>query len=1213
MKKSIKRILGTALTVTTLCSLLPFSVGAKNGDSKYIAEVLDNQALAQKYDTSVFEGEHVYLLEENFLECNDGQINSDARPNGWDIDRRGGRIRSDGTRICIGDGDNTLGVSMKHDLMPHKSGDLVLETAIHMKWAPHSGYSIKLNGNGQNVVELVTKDSYVNYINADGTETSVGLYVKEKDTPVKVVVHPEAGTCDVIVNGQVTMGLKLRNNVGVIDQVELKTSEADEMTVSPVFCHVYINHFVNERFLTTPIGGTPYNFTRGAQSTGDTGVAVMESQRVDVNSYTMSSSKFLGASELSTTFTADVNRLAVEAYMLIPKKHDGIKMQLMGGNSNVLTIETKGEDFTVGGNVIYQGYKTNLWNRFKVIADYQSKTADVYLNYNLVAENVPINGKIDKLSFTSGASDGAVLWVDDILAYEDIDTPAGYPEAPEVVEPKEGYNVGMLMYSMWREGFHFGWDRMSPYDERTPYMGYYTEGMAETADWETKWLYEHGVNFQIFTFSGVPRNTDAPVKKPTRAQALIDGLLVAKYKMDFCIMWSTPNEQTIRGLEDFKNNILPYWVENYFKNPNYLAIDNKLVVYSYSTDAIMKCLGGESNMDIALTMMNDEAKKLGYDGVMFIQNGNALPATLVEKHDIYRYTYSWGGAADDGEAVIKTTTLAMENPNDTRYIPSICQGYNTTPWRVGNVGFMTPEEMNMMLETVSTKSDEWLAMGNKMAKTVTLTCWNEWGEGHFYSPSKLYGFDYMNAVRNHFTTAGEKAQENFPTEQSFVRMNVLYPLGRKALKLMNDQVAREVREEELVLLEAYDFSNPADYARLEAEKSVDSMENKDGMLVARSTVRDPSIFINNVNIDAKKAKAIKITAAQEHGSAFTIYYQTSVDGEMGKNNKRFDNAFEADPTLTLKTVTLSPADTNKLRGRITRLRIDPDDNVNGEFRVKRIEIWGNAESETGLFIDGKEYFNNTPVRQVNGTSYMSIFKYFYATKNYNVEWDALTGHMHIDTWDKAIDLYAGKNEYTINGVQKTFTNAPFAADGNLFVPIREFFTELGYEIGWNADEGAVTLTSPGYAHYIASNPAPLTFEFNSDEYLEGWKVENNYRGYKVKDGVLRLSSRADPLSITQTGLGIKGSNVKYAIIRIKNTSSSNTLRLYFTNDLVKSYGKDGAYYIAATTNDTEFKEYVVPLSGNVNFNGNIDNLRFDVPTNDGSAEIDYIRFVESVN
>ena len=99
MFKMFKKLTGLVLISSVAASLIPISANAENGEAKYIEEVLDNYSLAEKYDTSVFEGEHVYLLEENFLENNDGIIGSDSRPNGWDIDRRAGRLRSDGTRI----------------------------------------------------------------------------------------------------------------------------------------------------------------------------------------------------------------------------------------------------------------------------------------------------------------------------------------------------------------------------------------------------------------------------------------------------------------------------------------------------------------------------------------------------------------------------------------------------------------------------------------------------------------------------------------------------------------------------------------------------------------------------------------------------------------------------------------------------------------------------------------------------------------------------------------------------------------------------------------------------------------------------------------------------------------------------------------------------------------------------------------------------------
>ena len=73
----------------------------------------------------------------------------------------------------------------------------------------------------------------------------------------------------------------------------------------------------------------------------------------------------------------------------------------------------------------------------------------------------------------------------------------------------------MLMYSMWREGIHYGWDRISPYENRKPYTGWYTEGSSEVADWDIKWLTEHGFDYQVFTWSRENANANLPVKTTT--------------------------------------------------------------------------------------------------------------------------------------------------------------------------------------------------------------------------------------------------------------------------------------------------------------------------------------------------------------------------------------------------------------------------------------------------------------------------------------------------------------------------------------------------------------------------------------------------------------------------------------------------------------------------------------------------------------------------
>ncbi|MBO4950404.1 MAG: hypothetical protein J6E38_05225, partial [Clostridia bacterium] len=76
------------------------------------------------------------------------------------------------------------------------------------------------------------------------------------------------------------------------------------------------------------------------------------------------------------------------------------------------------------------------------------------------------------------------MWFDDVMLYNVFDY-ADYVPAPVPVNDDE-YYVGMSSCSLWREGSHYGWDFISPFDSHTPVLGYYDEGLPEVADWEIK-------------------------------------------------------------------------------------------------------------------------------------------------------------------------------------------------------------------------------------------------------------------------------------------------------------------------------------------------------------------------------------------------------------------------------------------------------------------------------------------------------------------------------------------------------------------------------------------------------------------------------------------------------------------------------------------------------------------------------------------------------
>ncbi len=1214
MKRFICFAVAFCIALGTAVSVSAVEEGAVPGDYEYINDaerdfvenVLKNPAYDEYNDTSVFEGHKTYLLQENFVECiNDSFTSSagtQAMPAGWDVDRRGGGVRTTNKSLQLFDASTTERTFMTHDVMPHKKGDLTFEAEFTVKSVVEDGFFIEISGGGKKVLHLETSGRKIKYTDKNGKLAGGVTCTANSPVPVKAVFHMENKTLDLVIGNVLKTNIPFAEDAAQIDNVSIGTSEKGLFDAEIRFVHMYINYIVNEHFESVTTGGTPYDWTLSQEGLKDVGAEANQASRGDVNGYLLTTSSLLATPRLTKEFNADTDKLISEFYLIVPKAQTGLEARLMSGNKKVFAFTVDGDNFVVNGDTtLYENYLKNLWYRIKVVTDTEAGTADVYVNYQKRAEGVPLmeKGRINKIEFTSGRTKGNSFTVDDVSVYEDLPLPTGYPTAPREVKPdKNVKDVGMLMYSMWREGFHFGWDTISPYAERTPYQGYYTEGEGETADWAIKWQKEHGITYQIYTWSGIERSEDVPIKRPIRSQAWLDGLHNAQYDMDWCLMWSTPTDKTIRGLDDFKNNILPFWVEYCWKDPNYKRIDNKFLLYTYSVHAIRDLLGGKEGMNEAIALMNEEAKKLGADGVTFVavEGGNFSNEDATEL-GMYRYIYGWGGgSASDADIVKKGMKDRMENGDFRLNIPSVPMGYEDSPWRTAGLGgFMTVNEIKDILTYLNDNSPTWKKMGNEAADMVVLTCWDEWGEGHYWCPSMTHGFGYLNAIRDSLTTQGELVDEELPSKQSYARMNVLYPMGRQNLKrrkVMSETDMPDANDtDSLSLMQKIDFSTDEDFARAEIEKSVTNLRRENGMLAFDCLGADPSVFVNDINLPAKKIKAVRITGIQPASGTNTLYYQTTDDPNMGVNAKRFQGAMISDE---LASVMLFPANESKLTGTLTRLRIDPPDTTVGTMYVKSIEIFTSAEENIALEVDGKNYDLIVPITRKNGVEYMSIYQYFQCYEKTPCWWYRAEGRLHVESDGKTFEMYDGKKEYTVDGAKKEFSADAYYDDGHFWVPIREFFAELGYSVEYDAEDQKMIMQTARYQKGNKSEPDPAgTWNFNTDGDLQNWAATWTAPLAKVENGCLKLDVISEPVIIQNTNVNFNSDGCTKLKIRLKNESGANSLRFFYTSDTVGAFGSPNRMIIPMTANDKDFKEYVIDLTAVPNFGGNIKAMRLD--------------------
>ncbi len=64
------------------------------------------------------------------------------------------------------------------------------------------------------------------------------------------------------------------------------------------------------------------------------------------------------------------------------------------------------------------------------------------------------------------------------------------------------------------------------------------------------------------------------------------------------------------------NNLLPFWMDNYFKDPGYLKVDNKPVLFIYRPEFLVDDLGGVEQVRAAFDKMRQACRDAGFEGLV---------------------------------------------------------------------------------------------------------------------------------------------------------------------------------------------------------------------------------------------------------------------------------------------------------------------------------------------------------------------------------------------------------------------------------------------------------------------------------------------------------------------------------------------------------------------------------------------------------------------
>ncbi len=342
---------------------------------------------------------------------------------------------------------------------------------------------------------------------------------------------------------------------------------------------------------------------------------------------------------------------------------------------------------------------------------------------------------------------------------------------PEPVPAKMGkYEVWTHYCPLWKHGTHTGWKAIEPYPERKPMLGWYDEGTPEVADWHIKYWLEHGISGVVYCW--YRSNLNGPVKQ-SLGHAIHDGLLKARYlpQIKFAIMWENGCGKGVGSAEDLMDNVLPFWLDNYFTNPSYLKVDGKPLLYIWVPGNVTKHLGGSDKVRATFEAMRAKCRERGLGGLYIVGcvggadksmleqmaregwdassaygNGWVPPAKLKSVGSFVCAPYE--GFIDQQEAIWK----AKQDCNLLPDITAAMMGWDSRPWNETSFFWSdnTPEKFRDLCLRARKAMDA--KPGGGVGKTTAIfCCWNEFGEGHYIEPTRGYGFSYLDVIRDVFS------------------------------------------------------------------------------------------------------------------------------------------------------------------------------------------------------------------------------------------------------------------------------------------------------------------------------------------------------------------------------------------------------------------------------------------------------------------------------
>lgn len=1140
----------------------------------------------------------------------------------------------------------TQPIELTRPINPITSGQFNLEFYFQLDRATDD-VSFRLLEGRKTAFSIVTKGPGLYLEQPNGELFYLQNYGTVGDNSVKALMDFDTQTIlEVYINGQLAAQNKpFANKVSQIDSFDVYASKDAQGKLHVRKLQLYSGYIVNETFMNTDGKHLPADWKVEA-SGGIAGLYDYGSRFKNVYNLVLNSEG--GDVSVSKLLEPVGGCLTFESYILLPQKRTGVGISLKNGNDTILQIGFDNEYFTWTANSKteqFYKYMANMWYMLKAELDFNNRIAKLYLNGKYKCD-VPLGdfSAMDSIAITAMQGAGDVM-ADNILLYRSEPNRDDYVPEP-VPAVSDDFYVGMQMCPLWAEDSpNGGWDKIKATPGREPLLGYYDEYSSELADWEINWMLENGVNFQLLCVYGADGScSEGTSSNPWRLDNMRSGVKVnayfnAKYSdmLPFALMlensFFNPAGQTV---EEFFSTELPFYIEYYFKDPRYFKIGGRPILFVYNLDNFYAAVGrtkeeqkvgiarfrqacidaGVGNPYIAMRGASQysaeylkQAKEMGIEGISMYGFGpNETPKLQEEKWQETIYNNS-------------ETKLDVI----PQFAPTRCDvaWYDpTVSWR--GVGFQSEKEdykellawgKNVLMPQAPKKTGE--------KQIVTLATWDEYGEGHILMPTKLSGFDYLEAVREVFVGDVDETghKHTLPTKEQKKRINHLVVQDRlpdvmtciDREKYLPHRAEDAEKPQEVKY--SWDFTQMKDFGGWELNEAVSEVKFTDEGLSGVISGSSPTLYIEPEGVNGCDINYVRVRMKTEKkGYDGYAYWDNDADNIPGRDKKRwFSSApFQAN-TFCDYDIAVGRFATawNAPLNSLTLLlgKFDQGQNIT----IESIELLGDAMDGAVLEIDtGMKFaYKDQPVMEGDAlmlpmretVEYLGAkFGRYRVDDSYSVKTD--------DTFGMVSN---GVSTAQINNESMTLQVAPHEKNGTFYVP-SEFLAEaLGVELNYDAKTKTISVVTGTKEDDIKGVPRLVVHEYDFGKIGDSMWVGNG-KNKKIENGMLSVEAEEPgyDLQMTLPDVNFNASDIKTVVVGMQSSTTDTNTQLFFTTDTQSGLSEDKSQKITVHPSK-KIVDYEFDISNNPLWDGTITGLRFDPIQSEGNVKIAYMRLLGDID